>query len=38
MKMLSMQRPLPFIEIRLLTRFSRSVQEKDVNCDPWTPF
>jgi hypothetical protein len=32
--MLSRQRPLPSIEIRVPTRFSRSVQAKDVNCDP----
>ena len=38
MKMLSMHRPLPSIEIRVPTRFRRSVQAKDVNCDPWTPF
>lgn len=36
MKTLSMQRPLPSIEIRVSTRFRRSVQVKDVNCEPWT--
>ena len=34
MKTLSMQRPLPSMEIRAPTRFSRSVQAKDVNCEP----
>ena len=34
MKMLSRHRPLPSNEIRLPIRFSRSVQAKDVNCDP----
>jgi hypothetical protein len=34
MKMLSRQRPLPSIEIRVPTRFKRSVQTKDVN---WLP-
>ena len=38
MKMLSMQRPLPSIEIRVPTRFSRSVQTKDVNWLPWSVF
>lgn len=38
MKMLSRQRPLPSIEIRVPIRFSRSVQAKEVNCAPWTPF
>lgn len=38
MKMLSRQRPLPSIDIRVPIRFSRSVQAKEVNCDPWTPF
>ncbi len=26
------------MEILVLARFNRSVQSKDVNCDPWTPF
>ena len=30
-KTVSMQRPLPSIEIRVATRFNRSVQAKDVN-------
>ena len=34
MKMLSRQRPLPSIEIRVPIRFNRSVQGKDVNWDP----
>ncbi len=33
MKMLSRHRPLPSIEIRVPTRFSRSVQAKDVNSE-----
>ncbi len=37
MKMLSMQRPLPSIEIRVPTRFSLSVQTKDVNWPRLTP-
>lgn len=38
MKTLSMQRPLPSIEIRVPARFSLSVQAKDVNCEPWSVF
>lgn len=34
MKILSRQSPLPSIEIRVPTRFSLSVQAKDVN---WLP-
>jgi len=35
MKMLPGQRPLPSIDIRVPTRFNRSVQAKEVN---WLPF
>ena len=38
MKTLSMHRPLPSIEMRVPTRFSRSVQAKDVNWLPWSVF
>ena len=38
MKTLSMQRPFPSIEMRMPARFSRSVQTKDVNCEPWSVF
>lgn len=32
------ERPLPSMEIRMPTRFRRSVQAKDVNCEPWSVF
>lgn len=38
MKMLSRWRALPSVEILVLARFKRSVQSKDVNCDPWSVF
>jgi hypothetical protein len=38
MKMLSRNRPLPSIELWVPIRFKRSVQAKDVNWLPWTPF
>lgn len=38
MKMLSRYWALPFIDIRGPIRFNRSVQSKDVNCDPWSVF
>lgn len=34
MKTLSMHRPVPSIEIRVPIRFSRSIQAKEVNCEP----
>lgn len=34
MQMLSIQRRLPPLNIRMPIRFSRSVQTKDVNCEP----
>ncbi len=36
MKTLSMRRLLPSIDIRQPARFGRSVQTKDVNCEPWS--
>jgi hypothetical protein len=38
MQTLSMQRPLPSIEMRVPARFSRSAHANDVNCDPWSVF
>lgn len=38
MKMLSRQRPLPSIEIRVPIRFSRTAQAKDVNRVPQLVF
>lgn len=34
MKMLSMQRVFPSIEMRVPALFSQSMPTKDVNCDP----
>ena len=38
MKMLSMRRPLPSMEMRVPSRFSRSIQAKEVNWLPWSVF
>ena len=38
MKILSRQRPLPSIEIRVPTRFNRSVWTDDVNWQPLSVF